>query len=82
MLSSNARSVWSKPWIRVAELRRDENVSPAEQRSADAVLVPIHRRCIDRAIALLDRQLDHLLRRYQAASERPQAQIAAWPRRR
>ena len=33
--------------IRIAELGRHENVGPAEQRVADAVLVSIHRRRID-----------------------------------
>ena len=49
--------------IRIAEFRRHEDVSPAEQRLADAVLVSIHGRRIDQAIAFVDRHSDHPLRR-------------------
>ena len=45
--------------IRIAELRRHENVSVAEQSLADAVLVSIHRRRIDQAIAFVHRHFDH-----------------------
>ena len=68
--------------IRIAEFRRHEDVGPAEQGLADAVLVSIHRRRVDQAIAFVDRHLDHPLRRHRAASGRPQAQTAAWLRRR
>ena len=61
--------------VRVAELRRDEDVSPAEQGSADAVLVPIHRCRIDRAIALFDRKLDHLLRRIRRRLKDPKSKL-------
>ena len=45
--------------IRIAELRRHENVSVAEQSLADAVLVSIHRRRIDQAIAFVHRHFYH-----------------------
>ena len=48
--------------IRIAEFRRHENVGPSEQGLADALLVSIHRRRIDEAIAFIDRHLHHLLR--------------------
>ena len=49
--------------VRIAEFRRHEDVRPAEQGLADAILVSIHRRGVDQAIAFVDRELDHLLRR-------------------
>ena len=45
--------------IRIAKFRRHENVRAAEERLADALLVSIHRRRIDQAIAFVDRHFDH-----------------------
>jgi hypothetical protein len=45
--------------IRIAKFRRHEDVSAAEQGLADAVLVSIHRRRVDQAIAFVDRHFDH-----------------------
>ena len=48
--------------IRIAEFRRHEDVSAAEQSLADALLVSIHGRGVDQAIAFVDRHFDHPLR--------------------
>ena len=45
--------------IRIAQFRRHKDVGPSEQRLADALLVSIHRRRIDQAIAFVDRHFDH-----------------------
>src|SRR5262249_20636946 len=48
--------------VRIAKFRRHEDVGPAEQGLAHAVLVSIHGCRVDQAIAFVDRHLDHLLR--------------------
>ena len=68
--------------VRLGELRRDDDVSPADQGGADAALIPGDRRRIDRPIALLDRELDHLLSGIGRRLKDPKAQFAVWPRRR
>src|ERR1700733_13978989 len=45
--------------IRIAKLCRHENVSVTEQSLADALLVSIHGRRIDQAIAFVARHFDH-----------------------
>ena len=54
MLASKARKVFVEAMIGIAEFRRDEHVGTAGEGIADALLVPIHRRCVDQPIAFVD----------------------------
>ncbi len=64
-----------EPVIGVAELRRDEDVPPALERLADALLVAIHGSRVDRAITEVDRLPDDFTRRLGRRLEHPQPEL-------